>query len=250
MKRFGFPIHGAIDGYSRKILWLEIVRSNNDPRSTSLLYLHCTALHDGCPVLLRTDCGTENGDMAAMQCFFRRNGSDSYSGLKSHKYGSSHANQRIEGWWSFFRRRKSEFWIDYFKGLVDSGKIDLGKKLHMEFLWFCFNRVLQKELNDTKEHWNTHRIRKSGFSAVHGVPNVIFDLPERWGGENCLQEVPTAEVHQMLATVDYHQESIDEDVADIQSYIEHITENQAIAIPQTFVEAVDLLDYFLYLCDE
>ena len=31
LKPFGFPIHGCIDGYSRKILWLELLPSNNDP---------------------------------------------------------------------------------------------------------------------------------------------------------------------------------------------------------------------------
>ena len=31
IKSFGFCVHGAIDGYSRKILWLEVSSSNNDP---------------------------------------------------------------------------------------------------------------------------------------------------------------------------------------------------------------------------
>jgi len=31
IKPFGFAVHGAIDGYSRKILWLQVLRSNNDP---------------------------------------------------------------------------------------------------------------------------------------------------------------------------------------------------------------------------
>ena len=31
LKAFGFCIHGAIDGYSRRILWLEVGSSNNDP---------------------------------------------------------------------------------------------------------------------------------------------------------------------------------------------------------------------------
>ena len=31
LKPWGFPIHGEIDGYSRKILWLKVVRTNNSP---------------------------------------------------------------------------------------------------------------------------------------------------------------------------------------------------------------------------
>ena len=31
MKLFRFPIHGAIDGFSTKALWLTVVKSNNNP---------------------------------------------------------------------------------------------------------------------------------------------------------------------------------------------------------------------------
>jgi hypothetical protein len=31
LKPFGFPVHASIDGYSRRVLWLEVVRSNNLP---------------------------------------------------------------------------------------------------------------------------------------------------------------------------------------------------------------------------
>ncbi|TWW62510.1 hypothetical protein D4764_04G0011570 [Takifugu flavidus] len=53
---------------------------------------------------LRTDCGTENGIMAAIQCTLRHHHRDHYSGASSHMYGSSTNNQRIESWWSIFRK--------------------------------------------------------------------------------------------------------------------------------------------------
>ena len=31
LKRSGFPIHGCIDGFSRKLMWLVVSTSNNDP---------------------------------------------------------------------------------------------------------------------------------------------------------------------------------------------------------------------------
>ena len=31
LKRFGFAIHGAIDGFSRKLHWLVVFTKNNDP---------------------------------------------------------------------------------------------------------------------------------------------------------------------------------------------------------------------------
>ena len=41
LKPIGFPIHGAIDGFSRKILWLNICPSNNDPYIISYFYVNC-----------------------------------------------------------------------------------------------------------------------------------------------------------------------------------------------------------------
>ena len=31
LKRFGFPIRGCIDGFSRKLIWLVVSTLNNDP---------------------------------------------------------------------------------------------------------------------------------------------------------------------------------------------------------------------------
>ena len=115
----------------------------------------------GTPVLVRTDCGTENGILAVMQCHFRQYGDDNLAGDKSHKYGTSPANQRIESWWSFFRRGRAGWWIGFFKDMTSFGILDLGNILHMECLWFCFRPGIETELEHVKIHWNTHRIRHS-----------------------------------------------------------------------------------------
>ena len=59
LKPYGFPIHGCIDGFSRQIMWLEIVRTNNDPRVIGKLYLDSIKKQRSCPTVLRTDKGTE-----------------------------------------------------------------------------------------------------------------------------------------------------------------------------------------------
>ena len=38
LKHWGFPVHGDIDGFSRKILWLEVARSNNSPHKIASYY--------------------------------------------------------------------------------------------------------------------------------------------------------------------------------------------------------------------
>ncbi|PFX14985.1 hypothetical protein AWC38_SpisGene20822 [Stylophora pistillata] len=191
LKTYGFPIHGAICGYSRRIIWLELVRSNNNPKVTAMLYLDAVETLQSCPRVVRSDCGTENGVIAGMQCYFRADGIDEFAGEKSHQYGSSPSNQRIEGWWSFFRRNRSSWWIDFFKDMVQSGILELGNTFDMECLWFCFSKVLEKELENVKDHWNTHYIRKSRHDTVAGVPDILYFLPENSGLMDCMVPVPT-----------------------------------------------------------
>ena len=189
LKAWGFPIHGAIDGFSRKILWLNVTRSNNSPDNIAKFYLNVVKELGGCPVEMITDLGTENGIVAAMQSYFRDN-SD------SHRYAPSPRNQRIEGWWSFFAKNRSTWWRNFFSDLEARGLIDLSSELSKECLWYCFSGVLQNDLDTVKEHWNTHRIRKSRYNRVAGRPDSLYYLPEQHGGVgNLLMQVPENEIN-------------------------------------------------------
>lgn len=198
LKPYGFPIHGAIDGYSRKILWLEVVRSNNKPEVPARFYLDCVKNIEGCPLVVRSDCGTENGVLAAMQCYFRKDGNDVFAGHNAHKYGTSSANQRIEGWWSYFRRARTGWWMDFFKDMVASGQLEIGNTLQMECLWFCFSPVLSCELEAVKMQWNTHRIRPTrNYGTVAGIPDVLYYLPGNFGAAECKRAVANERIHEM-----------------------------------------------------
>ena len=116
------------------------VHSNNNPKVPATFFQ--VKELGGSPLLLVSDCGTENGIAAAMQCTFRTKDQDELAYEKSHRYCSSPANQRIEDWWSFFRRNRSNLWISLFKDMVDYGLLHLGNALHMECLWFCVSRLL------------------------------------------------------------------------------------------------------------
>lgn len=145
--------------------------------------------HKGCPLLVRSDYGTENGIIAGMQCFFRSDNVP-FSGEPAHRYGSPTGNQRVENWWSHFRKSMASWWIKFFKDLVDNGKVNLEKEVHKECLWFCFSGVLQSALDDMRKYWNTHYIRRSRHETVAGVPDILYFLTETSGGTDCLIPVP------------------------------------------------------------
>ena len=126
LKPFSFPIHSAIDGYSRRILCLRVTCTNNDPQVIAGFYIQCFSVSSksgmgvgwgGVPRVLRGDKGTENLTVDGIQRFLRRHSTNALSGTESFMYGRSVANQRIEAWWSLLRESESGWWINVFRGL-------------------------------------------------------------------------------------------------------------------------------------
>ena len=97
----------CVCGYSRKVKWLEFDRSNNDPKIAARFYLDAVLNGGGCPMIVWSDCGSEYVLVAAMQSYFWADVDGEFAGSKAHQYRSSPSNQRIEGWWSFFRQSHS-----------------------------------------------------------------------------------------------------------------------------------------------
>ena len=187
LKVWGFPIHGCIDGYSRRILWLSVLRSNNLPDGPASLYLNTVNSLAGCPVELVSDLGTENSIVAAMQSFFRDN-------VDAHRYVTSQRNQRIECWWSFLSKQQTQWWRRLFGDLEAQGILDTSCEVKMECLWYCFSPVIQDELDAVKENWNTHYIRKSRHDTINGRPDSLFFLPEHHGAVDMLNQVPEEKI--------------------------------------------------------
>lgn len=106
LKPYGLAISGCIDGYSQKVLWLVCGATNSNPAVIVQHYIQCGSEFGVIPVRLRTDYGIENGTMAAMHCALWSSHRDFFAGAASHMYGSSTTNQRIESWWSYFRKQR------------------------------------------------------------------------------------------------------------------------------------------------
>ena len=235
LKPFGFPIHAGVDGYSRKILWVELERSNNLPEITASYYLECVKEHGFCPLQTRTDCGTENGIIAAMQCYFQSEDNAPHSGESAHIYGTSTSNQRVENWWSHYWKSSSSWWIQFFKDLVDSGQVDIANETHKECLWFCFHGILQQALDEMKLYWNTHHIRPSRHDTVGGVPDVLFQLPEESGGFDCSVPASKDKILDMEIKCAYEEE---ENV--FQEYFHYVIEEEGLQYPSNHEEALCL----------
>jgi hypothetical protein len=178
-------------------------------------------------VKLRSDCGTENGIMADMQCEFRSSGD-------AHFFETSPANQRIESWWFQLKKNRSTWWINYFKDLCERNLFNPDNDLEKECMWFCFSDVIQNDLNYVKEQWNTHRIRDSKHDTIPGIPDELYYFPEKKGGiDNLCLPVPAEQIQ-------FVQENLlqfEEEENIMQEYFNHIFETSRLQQPNNWEEA-------------
>lgn len=179
LKPFGFCIHGAIDGFSRKLIWLEVSDTNNNPKLIAKYYLDALNEIGKAPRILRCDAGTENSVVCLLQQFFRNDATDPFARSRSVIVGKSTSNQRIERWWGTLRQQGIQWWMNFFKDLRDSGRYNELDPIHCENLKFCFMHLIQTNLDRIAQQWNVHDIRSQHHAGVqYGKPDVMYFLPE------------------------------------------------------------------------
>ena len=195
LKPFGFAIHGAIDGFSRRIIWLEVGPTNNNPQVTALYFVRAVLQLEKAPLLVRSDRGTENVRIELIQKSIRRNHDDEFAGEHSFLYGKSTGNQRIEAFWSILRKQCAGYWIDMFKNMAFYGIFNMHDQVHIECLRFCFMDLIHADLVRMAVEWNTHHIAARKNQHLRGgVPDVMYFMPETQEAEDyhaniCVEEL-------------------------------------------------------------
>ena len=119
LKPYGICINGAIDGFSRMVMWLHAYTTNSNPRVISGYFIDEVEGRSGTPTRIRADLGTENRSVEQMQMFLRGTHDDEFS-ERCYITGSSNHNQRIEQWWGFLRKHHAQYWMNVFQDLKDN----------------------------------------------------------------------------------------------------------------------------------
>ena len=108
-------------------------------------------------------------------------------------------------------------------------------------MWFCFAHLIQEDLTEACEHWNTHRIRKSRHYTADGRPDVLFFLPESNGGESNLI-VPVADDKMAYA----RNHLIEPETAhDHFGYIQYVMDSRQFSKPENWREVLELFESIL-----
>ena len=69
-KPYCISIHGCIDGYSRRIIWLEVAATNKMPELIAKYYLDAVKQMKGKPKIIKADDGTEHSVTEPLHVYF------------------------------------------------------------------------------------------------------------------------------------------------------------------------------------
>lgn len=188
LKPYGICVNGAVDGFSRMVVWLHAYSTNSNPKVIAGYFLSEVEKIGGTATRIRTDMGTENGTMKDMQRFLRLDHNDGFA-RNCFILGSSIHNQRIESWWAFLRKHHAQYWMNLFQKLKDLDHFT-GDFLDKQLVLFTCLNIIEEELQKIAHLWNTHIIRQSRNAiAPSGRPYMMYTLPELFGGQNHLKQV-------------------------------------------------------------
>ena len=166
---WGFVIHGAIDGFSRCIVYLECSTNN---RSDTVAELFLGAIQNfGWPSRVRTDKGGENVGIWAMMEEFRG------ANRRSYLAGSSVHNQRIERLWRDVFCMVCHLFYYTFQAMEESGVLSMGDEIHKFILHFVFLPRINIALNSFVASWNNHPMRTArNWSPYRIWVNGVLDI--------------------------------------------------------------------------
>ena len=205
--RWGFVVHGCIDGFSRMITYLKC--ATNNKASTVLDYFIEATRKYGLPSRVRSDRGAENVEVA------RHMNAARGSNRSSHLVGSSVHNQRIERLHRDTTRCCLSNFISVFYHLEEEGYLDPSNETDLFCLQYIFLPRINRALEEFRMGWNFHSLSTESnlspyqmwisgaiadrFSTFTGVRDILdSEVDEFYGvdpcGSGCLLEDDNAEI--------------------------------------------------------
>lgn len=180
LSRWGFYVHGGVDGYSRVITFLSCSLSNTAERMVGCFVNACLTF--GVPSRVRSDHGAENFLVAQFMLLVR--------GLNrgSHITGCSIHNQRIERMWRDVFTSCLSLYYRIFYYLEDMGILNPDDQVHRFALQAIFQPRIDYSLRSFQNAWNNHSMSSANGSTPLQLM-VMGLLTNAGSGHTSIQEV-------------------------------------------------------------
>ena len=109
--------------------------------------------------------------------------------------------------------------------------------------WYCFGDLIQTELDNFREQWNNHYIRRSRDIEVYGRPDSIYHFPKNGFSDQSLGVAP-ADVGIMKSYLNEISENDNDDQL-LTEYFDYLSAEFRIEKQNTFEKARAVFEVFL-----
>ena len=157
-------IHGGIDGFSRKIMFLRC--STNNKASTVLQLFRSAVETHGLPSRVRGENGGENTQVAQFMFNHPLRG----PGKASFISGRSVHNTRIERLWRDIFVGCTYIYYNLFYFMEEQGYLDINDERHILALHYVFEPRINSHLQQFANSWDNHPMS----TAHNSTPNQLW----------------------------------------------------------------------------
>ena len=160
--RWRIVIHGCVDGYSRRIIYIQASDNN---KATTVLKLFTEAIEEvGLPKCVRADRGGENVEVARYML------THPLSSRHSFITGRSIHNQRIERLWRDLFQSCVILFYKLFNRMEEIMILDVENEIHLFSLHYIFIPRINAALSGFLQAWNNHPLS----SMRNLTPNQLW----------------------------------------------------------------------------